>query len=111
MIAMRARHDKAAARGVEATYEFEIGEDLFHASVDDGQVELRDGPGHRPSVRVKSDPATFAQIAYDPAAAPEAVAAGSLLVEGEPDAIRTCMAIFAPARPGARRPDEERIAS
>jgi len=110
MIAMRARHDQAAAKGVEAAYEFEIGADVFHASVSDGEVELRDGPGHRPSVRIKSDPATFAQIAYDPAAAAAALTAGSLLVEGEPEAIRTCMAIFAPARPGPR-PREEEIAS
>lgn len=103
MIAMRANYDREAAAGVRQVHEFEIGEELFHAAVEDGEVALHDGPGHRPDVRIRSDPGTFARLAHDPRTAEAALAAGRLAVEGEREAIRTCLAIFAPARPGGDR--------
>jgi DNA-binding HxlR family transcriptional regulator len=100
MIAMRGSHDPQAAMGVDQVHEFEIGDELFHATIEDGRVELHDGPGRRPDVRVRSDPHTFARLAHDPGAAQAALADGRLAVEGDREAIRCCLAIFAPARPG-----------
>lgn len=98
MVAMASAHDAEAARGVREIYEFEVGEEVFHADVDDGRVELHDGPGHRPAVRVRADPASFARIAHDP----RAVGDAGVQVDGQPDAVRRCGAIFAPAGPGVR---------
>lgn len=100
MIAMRGSHDPEAAAGIDQVHEFAIGDELFHATVEDGRVELHDGPGRRPDVRVHADPRTFAELAHDPRTAQAALTDGRLTVEGDRDAIRSCLAIFAPARPG-----------
>ena len=102
MIAMRGSHDAEAAAGLDQVHEFAIGDELFHATIEDGRVELHDGPGRRPDVRVKADPTTFASLAHDPGTARAALADGRLSVEGDRAAVRACLAIFAPARPGAR---------
>lgn len=103
MIAMRASHDPQAASGLDQVHEFEIGDELFHATIEDGRVELHDGPGRRPDVRVKADPDTFARLAHDPSTAQAAVAEGRLAVDGDRAAVRACLAIFAPARPAGDR--------
>lgn len=102
MVAMRASYDAAAAQGVRESYEFDVDDDVFHAVVDDGALEILDGPAHRADVRLRTDAATFARLAHDPATARAALTDGRLTVEGDRSAVRNCMAIFAPARPGAR---------
>jgi DNA-binding HxlR family transcriptional regulator len=85
MVALQASYDAKAAEGVHQTYDFTVGDETFHARVDDGRVELRDGPSGRPDATLVSDPDAFARLAYDPDSARDALADGSLRVE----AIRT----------------------
>src|SRR3712207_5671938 len=47
-VAMAGLADREAARGVEETYQFEIGDSAFHFAIDDGSVELHDGQAEDP---------------------------------------------------------------
>jgi hypothetical protein len=99
MYAMKTRFDPDAARGVDETYEFRLDGEAFSVTVDDGAVEVRDGLSPRASLFVGGATRAFLDAAVDPDRAAELVAAGELSVEGDPDALARCRAIFAPALP------------
>lgn len=104
MLAMRWTHDPDAACGVDRVYDFAIGDQRFHVTVRDGDVQVHDGPGHRPAVTVRASPATFARIAARPEEIGTALASGRMQIEGAPDEVATLARIFAPARAAARMP-------
>lgn len=103
MLTMRAAHDPEAALGVEETYEFRIGDEVFHVIVDNGQVRLVDGPTSGSDLVVETDPETFLRITADPVAFHEALTAEKLTTRGSAEAARHCVAIFAPAVAAATR--------
>jgi len=94
MLAIRANHDPDAAQGVEAVYQFDIGDDAFHVIVHDGTLEVHDGSTRAPVVRVVSDPDTFARVASDPGSAP----LDQLRVEGSRQDVRRMLRIISPSR-------------
>ena len=96
MLALRAVHVPDAARGITETYEFRIGEELFTIAVDDGDLEIADGPADKPDVVVTSDPETFFRLGQSPEVLEEALADGRLLVTGGSKAIAHCQELFAP---------------
>lgn len=99
MLAMKTRFDAEAARGVRETYEFRFDRgETFQVTIDDGDVDVRDGQIRRPALVVEGDDvATFLEAARSEAAAARAVASGALAVEGDLTALERCRAIFAPA--------------
>jgi DNA-binding HxlR family transcriptional regulator len=99
MLAVRWAHDAGALDGVEQTSQFEVGDEVFHVRVHGGGLSVADGPAEAADVVVRTDPRTFAHAAHDPEAAAAAVADGRLSVEGDRDAIETCLRVLAPARP------------
>jgi DNA-binding HxlR family transcriptional regulator len=102
MLAMQTRFDPEAARDVHETYEFRLGEDWFHVRVDDGSVSVHDGVSGGASLIIRGEPRTFLEAVMDPEAAGRSVAEGALEIEGDPEALARCRAIFAPALPSAR---------
>jgi DNA-binding HxlR family transcriptional regulator len=99
MLAMKTRFDAEAARGVNETYEFMLDDDPFHVRVEDGTVEVEDGTARGAALHVGGETRAFLEAAMQPERAGDLVAAGRLYVEGEPDALVRCRAIFAPALP------------
>jgi DNA-binding HxlR family transcriptional regulator/putative sterol carrier protein len=105
LLGMRLTFNREGARGVHETYEFRLGEEVFHAVVDDGRMDLQPGHAEHPDLVVTTDPKTFVEIGFgflDPA---QAVSDGLTHVEGDPDAAQHALEIFAtPTRtapPGA----------
>jgi DNA-binding HxlR family transcriptional regulator len=99
MLAMKTRFDREAARGVAETYEFRLDDEQFHVRVDDGSVEVEDGPARGAALLVGGETRAFLEAAMEPERGPELIAAGRLYVEGEADALGRCRKIFAPALP------------
>jgi DNA-binding HxlR family transcriptional regulator len=97
LVAMRAEHDPEAARGLHESYEFRIGDETFHVRVEDGEVELLDGPAERPDIVVSADADTFVRASADARTFDQAVSEGRIAVEGSDAASAHCRAIFAPA--------------
>lgn len=67
MLGLRTRFDATAAAGVRETYEFRVDDEVFHARVDDGSLEVGDGRAADPDVVLEADGEAFARLIGDPA--------------------------------------------
>jgi DNA-binding HxlR family transcriptional regulator/putative sterol carrier protein len=93
-VGMVALANREAARGVSETYQFLIGDSAFHFTVDDGSVELHDGPAHDPAVVVTTDEQTWADISTGKIKASAAEAEGVLTFTGDREAEKRLRRIF-----------------
>ncbi len=100
--AMKAAFRPEAARWVRETYEFRVGEDVFHVRVDDGVSEPEYGPAWEPDIVVATDPDTFLSLVSGRIELADAVEAGKLDIEGDTEALARVGEIFGPPT-GARR--------
>jgi len=94
-VAMAGLADREAAKGVNETYQYLVGDSAFHFTVDDGAVELLDGRAQDPAVTLVTDEETWADIASGKVTASSAAAAGALKVSGDPEAAKRVRQIFA----------------
>jgi DNA-binding HxlR family transcriptional regulator len=94
-VAMAGLADREAAKGVNESYQYLVGDSAFHFTVDDGAVELHDGRAQDPAVTLISDEETWADIASGKITASSAAAAGALRVSGDPEAAKRQRQIFA----------------
>jgi DNA-binding HxlR family transcriptional regulator/putative sterol carrier protein len=100
--AMKATFRPEAARWVRETYEFRVGEDVFHLRVDDGVSEPEYGPAFEPDLVVRTDPDTFLSLVSGRLEPADAVEAGRLDVEGDPEALARVTEIFGVPMGGRR---------
>ena len=97
-VGMVALADREAAREVTETYQYVIGDTVFHITVDDGSVRIVDGYAHDPAVVMTTDENTWARIVAGDLTRSEARATGTFTVEGDPDAYERQRRIFSRAR-------------
>jgi DNA-binding HxlR family transcriptional regulator/putative sterol carrier protein len=93
-VAMIGLANREAAKGVSETYQYFIGDSAFHFIVDDGWIELRDGPAENPRVVVTTDDETWSRIATGKSTTSEAAAAGLLTIAGDRRAAARLRKIF-----------------
>jgi DNA-binding HxlR family transcriptional regulator/putative sterol carrier protein len=93
-VGMWALADRAAAVGVQDTYQYVIGDSAFHFVIDDGTIEVRDGYADDPAVVVETDQATWLDVVSGKATAPSAAASGALTVTGDRRAAKRLQKIF-----------------
>lgn len=92
--AIKAAIRPEAARWVRETYEFRVGEDIFHVRVDDGVSEPEYGPAFEPDLVVRTDPDTFLSLVSGRLEPADAIETGRLDAEGDPDALGRVGEIF-----------------
>jgi putative sterol carrier protein len=92
--AVRARFQRQPAQGVHETYEFRIADQVFHAVVDDGGVEMNLGPAKSADAAITSDLATFLELGIGKLAIADALRAGRLEVLGETQSAMRMGSIF-----------------
>lgn len=73
--------------GMAATYQFDIDGDVFSARVNDGTVEVRQGPAARPDLWVKADSNTFLEVGARALTPTDAMLSGRMVLEGDPNAL------------------------
>lgn len=93
-VAMAGLADPEAARDVHETYQYLVGDDAFHFTVDDGTIRLHDGLAQDPAVVLTTDAETWADLAAGKVSGSAAAAAGALTIAGEPAAIARLRSIF-----------------
>ncbi|MGH2988023.1 MAG: winged helix-turn-helix transcriptional regulator [Solirubrobacterales bacterium] len=93
-VAMAGLADREAAKGVNETYQYLVGDSAFHFTVDDGSIELHDGPAQKPAVLVTTDEETYADLASGKITASSAASAGALTVSGDAQAAKRLRKIF-----------------
>jgi len=74
------------ARGLQETYEFRADGEVFHVSYDNGTAWGDLGPATKPAATFVTDGATFRSIGEGRLTAAEALARGSMRIEGDPAA-------------------------
>lgn len=108
LIALQAAFVPRASRGVHEEYELLLDGTPHRFRVDDGTLAPVVPGAEPPAVRLTATLRGFAEVATGQRDATEAVAAGDLAIESEPDALGRFLAIFAASfRP--RTKDEDRL--
>lgn len=97
--AMQAGARPEHARGVHEAYEFRIGDDVFHARVDDGEVALAAGGADDPAYVITTDLATFMALGARTLTLADAIEQGRVELEGDADAHTRSLDILAPVGP------------
>ncbi len=93
-VAMAGLADREAAKGVSETYQYLVGDSAFHFTVDDGSIEVHDGPAHDPAVLVTTNEETYADLASGTVTASSAASAGALTFSGDAPAVKRFRRIF-----------------
>jgi DNA-binding HxlR family transcriptional regulator len=102
VLGMQAVFDPDAAGDLRAVYEFRVGDETFHARVEDGTVRTAQGAAQRPDVVLSTDPDTFAALVNGGGGLAEAVRAGTASVGGDPDLVRRLPELFRRPQPRQR---------
>jgi DNA-binding HxlR family transcriptional regulator/putative sterol carrier protein len=97
-VAMAGLADRVAAKGVSETYQYLVGDSVFHFTVDDGSIELHDGRAGNPAVTWTTDEETWADIASGKITASSAAVTGALTIAGDPQAAKRLRKIFSRKR-------------
>jgi DNA-binding HxlR family transcriptional regulator/putative sterol carrier protein len=93
-VAMVSLADREAAKGVRESYQYVVGDSVFHFTVDDGSIQLRDGPARDPAVIWTTDEETWAGIVSGEITFSSATATGALMVTGDLQAAKRMRNIF-----------------
>ena len=94
-LALAARFNADRAAGIDALYEYDVGGHVFHARICNQSIETKLGPAWDPDVRLVTDETTFFDVAAEKLSVEQAVESGRLSLEGEPEAVRTSLELFA----------------
>jgi len=94
VLAMQAAYDRRAAANIDETYEFRVGDEVFHARVQDGAVLGRHGPAHEPDLVITASAEAFMNLAAGHATIEQAAKQGQISAAGSRIALRHCSAIF-----------------
>lgn len=94
--AMHASFRPQHARGLQEQYEFRVGEEVFHARVDDGDVALDAGHAERPAYVITTDLATFMALGARTLTLDDAIAQGRASFEGDAAAHARSLDILGP---------------
>lgn len=96
ILAMEARFNGDAARGVNESYELQVnGDEPVHFTVRDGQGSGHPGPAADPVVRASADAETLLALANGELSIEDSWQHGAV-IDGEPDAIQRMLSILPP---------------
>jgi DNA-binding HxlR family transcriptional regulator len=83
LLAIQAAADPARVTG---RYQLSVGADTFTIDGSSGSVRIRRGNADRPAATAATDPGTFRAVIFGQRPAADAIAAGDLRLDGDPDA-------------------------
>ncbi|MER6951704.1 winged helix-turn-helix transcriptional regulator [Nonomuraea sp. NPDC000554] len=92
-----------AAAGMRAIYEFRIGDEVFHARVHDGTIEMVLGPAQQPDGRIETTEDVLVDMAEGRTSLVDAIMDGSARASGDRSALDRLHGLFQFPRPQARR--------
>jgi DNA-binding HxlR family transcriptional regulator len=101
ILSFRTMFDPDRAEGLDASYEFRLGEDRFRAEVADGRLEIERGTAFDSDATVEADAGTLAALVYDDLELDGALSSGDLRIEGDRDAVKRFLALFPLPEPAA----------
>jgi DNA-binding HxlR family transcriptional regulator/putative sterol carrier protein len=100
-LALSARFDPDAAKGLRADYELRLGEDRFRIAVSGEAVQVARGSADRPDVTIDTDPNTISAVLWGGRPLADAQRAGAVRVEGDQAAAERFVGLFPIPEPAA----------
>jgi DNA-binding HxlR family transcriptional regulator len=100
-VALKTMFDPAAVNGAPASYQLRLGEYSFALRVDPDRLELVRGEAVAPAAVLDTDPNTLAALLWHGRRLDDALADGSLRIEGSKRAVGRFLRLFPAARPAA----------
>jgi len=94
VLSFRTMFDSASAGDLEASIELRIGEDRFHASIADGEMQLTRGNAPAPDAIIEADPDALVAAAYGGRKVADAVRTGDLKISGDKNLAKRFFALF-----------------
>jgi DNA-binding HxlR family transcriptional regulator len=94
ILSFRTMFDPDRAEGLDASYEFRLGEDRFRAEVDEGRLEIERGTAEQPDATVEADAGTLAALVYDDLELDDTLSSGDLRIIGDRAAVERFLALF-----------------
>jgi DNA-binding HxlR family transcriptional regulator/putative sterol carrier protein len=101
ILALRARFDAGAARGLRAGYELRLGEDRFRIEVANDQIEVARGDAPQPDATIDTDPDTLNAVLWEGRSLADAQRSGKMTLEGDKAAVKRFVALFPKPDPAA----------
>jgi alkyl sulfatase BDS1-like metallo-beta-lactamase superfamily hydrolase len=101
ILALRARFDPGAAKGLRAAYELRLGEDRFRIEVADGEISVAREAAERADATIETDPDTIAAVLWGGDRLAGAQRSGKLKLEGDKAAVERFVRLFPVPEPAA----------
>jgi DNA-binding HxlR family transcriptional regulator len=101
VLAFKSDFDPAAAKGLRASYELRLGENMFHVDVADGQIEVGRGVAAEPVATLSTDPGTMAALLWNGRPLADAIRSGDLTIGGSKAAVTRFLGLFPLPEPAA----------
>jgi DNA-binding HxlR family transcriptional regulator len=103
VLALRARFEPGAAKGLRATYELRLGDDRFRIGVADGEITVARGDADQPAATIESDPDTLDSVLWGTRSLADAQRSGGVTIEGDKALVERFVQLF--PTPGHDRDD------
>jgi hypothetical protein len=94
VLGLRSCFDTEAAAGLRAVYEFRIDDEVFHARIDDGTIEVLHGPAQHPDVTVAISEETLLGLTSQELTFADAMQTGVASASGDSEALRRLKGLF-----------------
>jgi DNA-binding HxlR family transcriptional regulator len=94
VLALRTVFEPAAADGVHLTCDLLLGDQPFHARVDDGTFEITRGTAGDADAVVVGESSVLAAVVFSGRPLADAIHTGDLTVDGDPQAVAELVALF-----------------
>ena len=104
VLGLRACFDPEAAAGLRAVYEFRVDDEVFHARVEDGAVEVLHGPAQRPDATITISEEALVGLTGAGGTFTEAIRSGAASASGDREALRRLQGLFRLPPAGSREP-------
>lgn len=101
VLSLRTNFDEAAARGVAIDCALLLGEHRFAAVVGEGRFSVVPGEIADPRITIETDPLSLAGLLYADVPLPDAVAQGTVRIEGPAEEVQRFLNCFALPEPVA----------
>ncbi|WP_432190330.1 winged helix-turn-helix transcriptional regulator [Streptomyces sp. Tue6028] len=104
VLALRSCFVSEAAAGLQATYEFRVGSEVFHADIDDSSIETLHGPAQHPDVVIETTEDVLIDMAAGKGGFGEALRNCTAIATGDEALLSRLGVLFIWPTPQKRRP-------
>ena len=101
ILSFRTMFDPDQAEGLDASYEFRLGEDRFRAEIAEGRLEIERGTAEQPDATVEADAGTLTALIYDDLELDDTLSSGDLRIKGDRAVVERFLALFPLPEPAA----------